>query len=160
MPLCHGPILICNLLPLFRAPDFHNLPSDFTQQISLPRKISFVIFAIFSPSLPIKQIVSQTSHSRLPGVLYWCCALFAVCHPTALSLSPLLPSREQSHFSSQWWRWPKLPVLLCFPLSSCTSAHNHEVPPILRSRLSGQVCGERIHTLQSCNLGETNRTHL
>lgn len=78
-----------------QTPDFHNLPSDFTQQISL------VIFSIFS--LPIKQIVSRTSHSRLPGVLYWCCALFAVSHPIAVSLSPekeSLEGREQLYFSS------------------------------------------------------------
>lgn len=101
--LCLGSILICNLLALLRAPGFHNLPSDFTQQISPPCKISFIIFTIFSPPLPIKQIVSQTSHFRLPGVLYWCCALFAICHSTAVSPSPekaSLPSREQLYFSS------------------------------------------------------------
>lgn len=100
---------------------------------------------------PIKQIVPQTSHSRLPSVMYW------LCHFVCIMSSHHRPARRRHHYLAGtqvwfqlWWRLPELPALLCYPSSSCTSAYNEEVPSTPCSRFGGRIHGEGIHTLQSC----------
>lgn len=85
-----------------QTPDFHNLPSDFTQQISL------VIFSIFS--LPIKQIVSP----NLPLQAAWCVVLVLcfVCSLPSHCSQPQpregIARRQRTVIFQFWWRLPGL----------------------------------------------------